>query len=220
MTAPRPISDEELHAYVDGEVDPARAAEIETSLAADAELSARAVFYGRVNADLHRCFDPVLARDALAPARLAGQVGQVSPVYAQAAIAHAVYTVEVRHPVEVAANEEAHLTRWLSNRMGREIKAPRLDDRGYRLMGGRLLPTSEGGVACQFMYENAAGNRITLFMKSAPASQTETAFRFVTERNGLGLFYWIDNRLAYAVAGTLSRDELLRLSHQVYDQLT
>ena len=34
-----------------------------------------------------------------------------------AAIAHAVYTPEVRHPVEVGAEQEAHLVQWLSKRL-------------------------------------------------------------------------------------------------------
>ena len=58
----------------------------------------------------------------------------------RAAIAHVVYSPEVRHPVEVAANEEAHLVRWLSKRLGIQLKVPHLGALGYSLVGGRLLP--------------------------------------------------------------------------------
>ena len=54
--------------------------------------------------------------------------------------AHSVYVPEVRHPVEVKADEE-HLIRWLTGASARR-SAPSLVDRGWKLMGGRLLPTS------------------------------------------------------------------------------
>ena len=44
----------------------------------------------------------------------------------QAAVAHAVYAPEVRHPVEVAAAQQEHLIQWLSKRLGRPLKVPDL----------------------------------------------------------------------------------------------
>jgi anti-sigma factor RsiW len=38
--------------------------------------------------------------------------------------AHKLYAVEVRHPVEVAGNERAHLQQWLTKRCGYEVRAP------------------------------------------------------------------------------------------------
>jgi anti-sigma factor RsiW len=104
--------------------------------------------------------------------------------------------------------------------MGKPVKAPKLEAMGYRLMGGRLLPGSETGVACQFMYENANGNRITLFIRTPPPNQQQTAFRFATESNGLGVFYWIDRNLAYALSANLPKDEMKRIAREIYDQLT
>lgn len=143
-----------------------------------------------------------------------------APLPRQAALAHAVFAVEVRHPVEVGIDEEAHLVRWLSNRIGRQIKAPRLDPRGYRLMGGRLLPAAEGGVAIQFMYEAANGQRVTLFYKMVNEGPAETAFQFVTESNGVNVFYWREDRMGYALSGNQPRDELLRLARAVYQQVS
>src|SRR4030095_2666588 len=58
----------------------------------------------------------------------------------RAAIAHATYSPAVRHPVEVGADQEAHLIAWLSKRLGAPLRAPQLDEVGYSLVGGRLLP--------------------------------------------------------------------------------
>ena len=44
----------------------------------------------------------------------------------QAAVAHAVYAPEVRHPVEVSAAQQEHLVQWLSKRLGRPLKIPDL----------------------------------------------------------------------------------------------
>jgi len=142
------------------------------------------------------------------------------PLAIQAANAHAVYVVEVRHPVEVVAAEEAHLVTWLSRRMGQQIKAPKLYAEGYRLVGGRLLPAAEGGVACQLMYETPAGQRITLFIKPPMKKHAETAFRYAVDKDGNGTFYWVDQTLGYALTGQLEREELLRLARLVYEQLS
>ena len=54
-------SQHELHAYVDRELDPARALAIETELARDAELAARAHDIRTQKSALHAVFDVVLA---------------------------------------------------------------------------------------------------------------------------------------------------------------
>lgn len=81
----------------------------------------------------------------------------------QAAVAHAVYQPEVRHPVEVAAAQQEHLVQWLSKRLGRQLKLPVLAADGYELVGGRLLP-GDTGARAQFMYQNSQGERITLYL--------------------------------------------------------
>jgi anti-sigma factor RsiW len=129
--------------------------------------------------------------------------------------AHRIYTAEVRHAVEVKA-DEAHLVRWLAKRLGADVRAPALTDQGWRLMGGRLLP-DHGLPAAQFMYEDASGRRLTLYVRRE-TGLNNTAFRFY-EKEGLGSFYWIDRPLAYALSGRLSRDELMTLANVVYAQL-
>ena len=96
--------------------------------------------------------------------------------------------------------------RWLTRRVGAPIRAPSLVDRGWKLMGGRLLPDL-GLPAAQFMYEDAAGRRLTLYIRKE-TGLNNTSFQFA-ERDGLGSFYWIDRPLAYALAGRLSREELM-----------
>ncbi len=134
-----------------------------------------------------------------------------------AAVAHAVYSPEVRHPVEVGADQEAHLVRWLSKRLGASLRIPHLARSGYSLVGGRLLP-GERGPAAQFMYQDIKGQRLTLYVRAGSDARAQTAFRFARE-NGVSVFYWLDGRLGYALSGETEREELLRVADAVYRQL-
>jgi anti-sigma factor RsiW len=151
------------------------------------------------------------------PAAVAAKPG--APVLAhRAALAHATYAPEVRHPVEVGADQEQHLVAWLSKRLGGDVRAPKLESEGMSLVGGRLLPRDPGPVA-QFMYQNAQGRRATLYVRSEGPDQRETAFRYSREGN-VRVFYWIDRKFGYALSSAdLEREELLRLANLVYRQL-
>jgi anti-sigma factor RsiW len=135
----------------------------------------------------------------------------------QAAIAHVVYAPEVRHPVEVTADQESHLVAWLSKRLGGDVKAPHLADAGFDLVGGRLLPGEQGPVA-QFMYQDGRGQRLTLYVRSDAGENKETAFRYAQEGK-VSVFYWLDGRFGYALSGEIGKEELLNVANAVYRQL-
>lgn len=135
----------------------------------------------------------------------------------EAVSAHRVYAVEVRHPVEVFAEEEDHLVKWLSKRLGYTIRRPDLTPLGFRLVGGRLLPTRGGGPAAQFMYEDMSGRRLTLYVSRNESGET-TAFRY-QEMDGVGAFIWLEDEMGFAISGEMPRDALLKASILVYDTL-
>ena len=127
--------------------------------------------------------------------------------------AHAVYTIEVRHPVEVGQDDEQHLVAWLSKRLNHPLKAPDLSSTGFKLVGGRLLPAA-GRPAAQLMYEDATGLRLTLYVGNNPSNK-ETAFRFVSE-DGLNAFYWLDREIGYVIVAEVERDRLLEVTKLIY----
>jgi anti-sigma factor RsiW len=135
----------------------------------------------------------------------------------QAALAHAVYSPEVRHPVEVGAAEQEHLVNWLSKRVGAKLRAPVLTAEGYELVGGRLLPGESGAVA-QFMYQDGKGKRLTLYVSRLAGKQRDTAFVF-SQEDKVSVFYWIDGALGYALSGELPKADLLNIATTVYKQL-
>jgi anti-sigma factor RsiW len=153
-------------------------------------------------------------RDLTGPLSSSSPGAVASVITADAIAAHRTFSVEVRHPVEVDAGQEAHLVQWLSKRLGRQLIVPDLTPAGFRLMGGRLLP-AEDGPAAQFMYENGNGERLTLYLRTGVGG--ETAFRY-HEDGGIGAFYWSDEGFGYAIAAKADRGLLLQIAEIVYQQ--
>jgi len=143
----------------------------------------------------------------------------------RAAVAHAVYAPEVRHPVEVSVREgdaaqqreqEAHLSRWLTRRLTVPVKLFDLRDQGFELVGGRLLPDAAGPSA-QLMYQDSMGMRVTVYLRKSGEHDAPAAFSY--ERRGdLGMFYWVEGRSGYALVGTQSRERLLSLAQAIAKQ--
>jgi anti-sigma factor RsiW len=154
-----------------------------------------------------------LAHDRYLPAPMA----KASSLPHQAAVAHAVFTPDVRRPVEIKAEQEDQLVTWLSKRLGTPVRAPKLGALGYELVGGRLLPGSTGPVA-QFMYQDASGQRLTLYVSTERNDNRDTAFRFASE-GPINIFYWIDGPYGYALSASIAKSELARIATAVYDQL-
>lgn len=253
------VTDSELNAFLDGELAPARCAEVERWLAIHPEAVARLEHASAQRDALHRLFDPVLdepvpealQQAAKAPVRRAGRrrvpwlqiaagvlvtcVGAAGgwfardrqaaipvaalsvPLPRQAAVAHAVFSPDVKRPVEIRAEQEEQLVTWLSRRLGTPLRPPRLGALGLELIGGRLLPGNSGPVA-QFMYHDAAGQRLTLYISTENTGKRDTAFRFAQE-GPVNVFYWIDGELGYALSAGMPKDELARVAAAVYAQL-
>ena len=145
----------------------------------------------------------------------------------RAAVAHAVYSPDARRPVEVGADHEDQLVAWLSKRMQAPMKPPHLQALGYSLDGGRLLPGGQGPVA-QFMYHDAVGAKLTLYVSrevaapeafAPPGTLRETAFRFAKE-GPVNVFYWVNGPFGYAISAGADKAELARVSNEVYRQLS
>jgi anti-sigma factor RsiW len=260
-----PITETDLHAFVDTQGPATLRAEIEAHLAASPEDALRVRAYQAQKHALQELYKPVLDEplpDALrqlarrpaaaisAPGKhflsrwplqriaagvmialFSGATGwlahgqyhpaerlaQMTPLARQAAIAHLVYTPDVRRPVEVGAEHEEQLVNWLSKRLGTPVRAPKLGAQGFELVGGRLLPGNSGPVA-QFMYQDASGQRLTLYVSTEITAKHDTAFRFSRE-GAVNVFYWIDGKYGYALSAGIDKGALARVASAVYDQL-
>lgn len=218
-----------LHADVLNE--PVPPAMLETLQRADARRQQHASWWrwGGMAASVLLAFGAGwFAHDTVARGGTSGGEGATTLAFAQqAAVAHVVYAVDQRHPVEVSASEQDHLVQWLSKRLGKPLSVPVLSAEGFHLMGGRLLPGGDGARA-QFMYQGTGGSRLTLYVgalqpsaspaRTRPSSADETAFQFSDEGPVPG-FYWVDQGFGYALSAPLPRDQLARLARLVYQQL-
>jgi len=133
----------------------------------------------------------------------------------QADLAYVVYAPERHHPVEVTAAREGALVDWLSKRMNRPLSVPSLQEYGYALLGGRLLPGA-AGPAAQFMYEDGAGARLALYV--SPASQRETAIRVLREGDRR-TFSWANDHMGYALSGRMAEGQLRKIAVDVCSEL-
>jgi anti-sigma factor RsiW len=140
----------------------------------------------------------------------------------QATSAHLVYAPDVRHPVEFGADQEEKMLLWLSERLGETVHVPKLQDLGFSLVGGRLLPAGSQPAA-QLMYENAAAERITLYLRGRwkPTSSPlpDRSVSYATE-DQVGLVYWVEGPFAYALIGAMDREQLFATAETVQRQLT
>lgn len=243
-----PITEADLHAYVDGQLDPERHEQVRAWLQTHPDEQRQVQRWEEQLAGLRLAYDPVLdepvpmrllssrARrrwpQALAAglacvatgliagwlARGAMQPAQGNAVFAREALAaHVLFVAEQRHPVEVPAEQEAHLVAWLSKRLDGKIRAPDLQPQGFELLGGRLLPGEQGPLA-QLMYQSKANERLTLTVRRAKTSDKHTGFQ-VLEQQGASVFYWIDQDFGYALSGNIDRARMLSLARLVDGQL-
>lgn len=141
------------------------------------------------------------------------QVTESLPRQAQSAFL--IYASEVRHAVEVGADQQTHLATWLGKRLDHPLNIPDLSKLGFSLVGGRLLPVN-GKAGALFMYEDTSGQRLTVLLGRNPDNR-ETSFR-IDSSGGVETFYWIDGPIGYAVTGEVPRALLQKVADECYRQ--
>ena len=144
---------------------------------------------------------------ATAPVKVAAETELVQ----RARMAHVIYTAENRRAVEVAAAQEQDMIRWLSKRMNAAVRVPNLTEFGFQALGGRLLPGSQGP-ACQIMYQNADGKRITIYLARADGAARPLRFG---DDDKVHVVFWSDGTLAFAISGELNNELLARIAAAV-----
>ena len=95
------------------------------------------------------------------------------------------------------------------------IVAPGLAPDGWQLLTGDDRPVA------QFMYQNEAGKRLTLYvvpLATAKPAAAESACRFVRFGN-VSVFYWREEGCGSALSGDVTRKELLPVARSVYEEL-
>ena len=249
----RPITDDELHAYIDGQLDDARRAEVAAYLAAHPDLAARMQDYAAQRGALRAALDPVadeplpsrlnlahIARPA-APARGAwlrnlaaalallsvGGIGGwalhpspaadgIAALAREAADSFAVYSPDRIQPVEMRADDLDALRAWSGAHMPRPPEIPDLAPAGFRLMGGRIVPTPHGA-GLMVMYDDDRGTRLVMLTRPMAA---DNGPRMVSNTQGdVAGWSWTAAGMGYSLVGPLDPDRLHPLADEVRRQV-
>jgi anti-sigma factor RsiW len=250
----RPIAEEELHALVDGQLEPEREQAVQRYLQEQPEASRQVAAWREQREALRAAFGPIadepipgrLGLEQLVQQRLRrrwvpwqaaaavllafglggtggwflrGQppeAATISLLTQQAVANHVVYTADRRRPTELGAQQRDDLARWVSNRLNRQVAPPDLSADGYNYMGGRLAATPDGPAGL-FMYNDAQGVRVTVFVLPLTSAPT-TPIQHVDFAHVDGCA-WIDKSVGYTVVGNLPPAELRRIAELVRHQL-
>lgn len=248
---PRPITEDDLHGFVDHRLDPDRRLLVQRYLAENPAEAERIAAYVAQRATLRAAL--ASATGGTIPARLNPHLlmaqrvwrrrmlwrsaaavllalglgggggwalrGVLSPaetdvaaLMREAVANHVVYTADRRRPTELGEDQRDDLARWVSNRLNHKVAPPDLTDSGFRYIGGRLAATPEGPAGL-FMYQNADGVRLTIFVR--PDAQARNAPLAPVDGKPMGGAAWIEKGVGYSVVAPVPADELRRIAEQV-----
>lgn len=249
----RPVSEEELHAFVDGRLEDGRRHSVERYLRANPDTAERVAIDIAQRDALRSALsghatDPIpprlnvssLVEQRLlrrrAPWRVAAAVllalalggaggwwvgsrppSGINALAREAAINYAVYAVDQRRPVEITVAHRQEMAHWLSRRLNRPLFPPDLSSAGYQLLGGRLS-ASPHGAAALFVYQDAAGRRLIIYVRPMTTGHETTPIHPI-DVNKLDGCAWIDQGVGYSLMAAETYPKLLELSRHVRQEV-
>lgn len=252
----RPITEDDLQAFVDSALSPERSSEVSDFLRNNAEAAARLASYGRQASTLRRLLDPIT--DEPVPSRLnlasiaaakqpSPRLGTVRMAMAatmllavgatggwmtasyslpptegvgalalEASASYGAFASDTLRPVEVRADDRTSLQQFATATLGGAAVIPDLSKAGYRLMGGRVVPTTHGA-GFMLMYDNDRGNRLVMLARHMIVDQDKPMVGS-TEGNVSG-WSWAKGGMGYSVVGPITADELHPIADVVRSQV-
>ncbi|UHS61300.1 anti-sigma factor [Agrobacterium vaccinii] len=252
----KPITEDDLHAYVDSALDAERHREVTDYLEGNADAAARVNSYRAQAAALRSALEPV-ARQPVpsrlnlrtiaaahvparrqAPFRLAaaavlllaiGASGgwimkgyTVPPTEGVAALAqeasasYGTFAPDRLHPVEVRADAGDTLRQFAVATLGRSVAIPDLSKAGYRVMGGRIIPTAHGP-GLMLMYDDDKGSR--LVMLTRPMNVDQNKPMVASSTGDVRGWSWAKNGMGYSLVGSMPHEDLHPIADAVRSQI-
>jgi anti-sigma factor RsiW len=104
--------------------------------------------------------------------------------------------------------------------MGKAARVPSLDTFGYRLVGSRVLPDTNGPAA-QFVFSDESGKKVSLYVRGEQANGVDITYALADD---LSMFYWNDSDRSYAMVTRVDDERgseaLLTAAKAVFGQLS
>ncbi|PJI85815.1 anti-sigma factor RsiW [Yoonia maricola] len=120
---------------------------------------------------------------------------------------HAIYASQVRHLVEVGADESDHIETWLGSTVGATFTIPELTEFGLTFEGGRLV-VANGKPVAQLMYRDADGVVVALCLQRTSKTPPETPTFNEQSINGFDFVSWTAGEADYVVIGPENQPNL------------
>lgn len=237
-------AEKDLHAYLDGALDERGMARVEEYLRANPQAAARLRAWSQQNSALNRAAQSVPLESsspeiARLTVRLSERLGRprrsVWPIVAVFAFAFIAgwfghtfilpmlggpaYADELAqaHLMTTAAPEEllpisTERINRLFTRIGEPPRLPDLRPLGYEAVGAQLLPSDEGAVLHVY-YRDDAGVNVSYFLIHT-VEEDEVPVH-VLHRKGVSMAYWQHDHSRYAIASTLTDDQIARIAKAI-----
>ncbi|MEM1274415.1 MAG: anti-sigma factor [Pseudomonadota bacterium] len=128
---------------------------------------------------------------------------------------HAVYAAQVRHLVEVPADEADHIETWLTATLGVGVVIPDLAGDGLEFQGARLL-VAAGRPVAQLIYTDTAGGVVALCQISTETPQDSFETRQI---NDFDLVSFGNAAANFVVVGDAGRGDLSAIAESAASQV-
>jgi anti-sigma factor RsiW len=135
----------------------------------------------------------------------------------QAALAQRVFVADSDKPLEFTAADLTQKVGWSNTHEARNVTAPDLSEAGYRFLGGQLVAT-EQGAAPMFIYQNAKGDRMCIFVRVMEAIDTNATMRPIESKDVSG-FAWSHDGIGFGVLSSKPEPKLHEISDQIRDKI-
>lgn len=236
-------TEEDIQAYIDGELDGARAADVEAAMRADADLARQVHAFRADKARLSQFYGPLLDRPVpqewlerianrnvvAMPAPMARRrmIGLAAAASVAAAVGGTFVFRRLNAPAgdtliadALAAHAEAPRSSaptsgGLEDILGVAVKAPDLSKMGFALAGQRTQGGPGARAAAVLTYRDAGARVFTVFLRASPG---EPAFEML-RRGNVRICLWQDDVLSTVMLADISAAEMLRLASLAYTGL-
>jgi len=238
-------SDEEIHAFIDGELDDARAAVVAAALQNNADIARRAAAFradkirltqaygAMIEEPLPQAWTAMIARHD--PRRRAVTIQRVAMALAASLVLaftgwsymrdvtpvgdETVVAEALRAHAGTLANAHAAAAdgaaQTISAALQLPLQPPDLSKMGYSLAGVEIYGETSGNKAVKLAYRDGRNRLFTLYMK---ASSGTPRFEMM-KRGDTRICLWQDDVLSTTMLGDMSAAEMLRLASLAYSGL-
>jgi anti-sigma factor RsiW len=140
----------------------------------------------------------------------------VAALALEASASYGAFAADRLRPVEVRADGSDTLQQLASATLGSSVAIPDLGASGYRLMGGRVVPTTHGA-GFMLMYDDDKGNRIVMLARRMLVDQNRPMVASTAgDVNG---WSWAKDGMGYSIVGSIPAENLHPVADVVRSQI-